>query len=657
MENERKYWFLILKCQIILSLLFGVLSAFSQKIKWDKPIQGGSECYSVDVDSQNMVYFAGTINGYEGSAIFNGTSLPINMEDGKGLFIAKSDSNYNHEWIKVIESSWAYGYYPQLKVDNSDNLILAGVYYDRFKVDDLDLVETDHNPRGFVAKFNSDGKLLWFKSVTLDTWALLITDLAIDNENNIYFSGNYSGNLTFNNKTAPDTVISSNFETGFIAKYDGNGHFHWATSILSNYQLNIKGIAVDHDQNLYLTGWVYGDASFGTNSIFAYNSDIFIAKYDKNQNNVWVKSFGKWRNTVLEAGFSIAMDKTHEHIYVTGSFAGTVDFGGFVLDSDDKHIFLAKYSNQGDLNWVRNAGNYTGMASYIEKGVKFIVDNQDFVFVAGDFESTGFFGDTTIVAYGDKSGNYRYDNFVAKYYANGDFSWVTHLGSWYEDIVYSIQKDNYNNIFVVGSTLNKASFGDFRLDSEYHSPGYIGKIKDRKEENRQEIILKTSVDTLSFSQGLNSSSAINIRSNIDWHLSSNKSWLTLSQASGKGNSSVSVTPENNEGIERYAIITLSGSGAPSKTVFVKQEGLITGNKRTEYYGIEMFPNPVRNVLHFGNANGRYYFISIHDLQGRVVIPNGILLNNQLNLRDLANGVYVVQIDFGDKMLIKKLVKE
>jgi hypothetical protein len=63
-------------------------------------------------------------------------------------------------------------------------------------------------------------------------------------------------------------------------------------------------------------------------------------------------------------------------------------------------------------------------------------------------------------------------------------------------------------------------------------------------------------------------------SNIDWQVSSNQMWCTLSANSGKGNGSITATfTENKEVPQRSATITFTGTGVASQTATLTQSGI------------------------------------------------------------------------------------
>ncbi|QIY92181.1 GEVED domain-containing protein [Chryseobacterium gallinarum] len=71
--------------------------------------------------------------------------------------------------------------------------------------------------------------------------------------------------------------------------------------------------------------------------------------------------------------------------------------------------------------------------------------------------------------------------------------------------------------------------------------------------------------------------------------------------------------------------------------------------------ILIYPNPVSSVLYVKNISKKVNY-KIYDAVGQVV-ANGILLNNQINVSRLINGVYIIDIDDNGRTAQKKFIKE
>lgn len=121
------------------------------------------------------------------------------------------------------------------------------------------LGNTTTNTQSFIAKFSSTGALVWLKEINSDaakTTSVLTDALAVDNDGNIYLTGNYVTKLTLPYST-PVTLTSSNTtKSAFIAKLDGTtGTAMWhqvsTGAILSEI---IPALTYGNDGYIYAAG-------------------------------------------------------------------------------------------------------------------------------------------------------------------------------------------------------------------------------------------------------------------------------------------------------------------------------------------------------------------------------------------------------------------
>lgn len=73
--------------------------------------------------------------------------------------------------------------------------------------------------------------------------------------------------------------------------------------------------------------------------------------------------------------------------------------------------------------------------------------------------------------------------------------------------------------------------------------------------------------------------------------------------------------------------------------------------------ISIYPNPVKDILNIRCSDMSLQYISIFDLQGRILVKDDDLENNQLDLSSLPLGIYFIQIKTDHGVSKKKLVRE
>lgn len=82
----------------------------------------------------------------------------------------------------------------------------------------------------------------------------------------------------------------------------------------------------------------------------------------------------------------------------------------------------------------------------------------------------------------------------------------------------------------------------------------------------------------------------------------------------------------------------------------------TGIPANEKVSIKLYPNPADHTLFIDGLTTRNVKISILDLNGKVVIDK-LITSNQIDISNLANGIYTIKIVDRNGILVKKFVKQ
>ena len=129
---------------------------------------------------------------------------------------------------------------------------------------------------------------------------------------------------------------------------------NWVTSVDSTSQSSGLGVAIDSNGDVYLTGYFIGTVTFGSTSITSSGGkDIFVGKLSRSGSWIWVVKAG---GTSFDEGFGIAVD-SNDDVYITGSFQGTATFGSTDLSSSGySDLFVAKMGSTGLWSWAVKAG-------------------------------------------------------------------------------------------------------------------------------------------------------------------------------------------------------------------------------------------------------------------------------------------------------------
>ena len=352
----------------------------------------------------------------------------------------------------------------------------------------------------FIVKYDARGKMQWSREAGtsgLDSGR----GIAIDSEGNVYATGYTEGNL--------DDGVNAGNTDSFLIKYDADGTKLWTRQFGTAGNDDGLGISIDLNNNVYVTGFVEGGID---GNVYAGGTDLFIAKYDINGNNQWIRQLGSRTN---EYGRSISTDR-NGNIFVTGETYGNLD--GNTNSGGITDLFIAKYDTNGTKQWTRQLGTKVKVDS---NGIT--TDTNGNIYITGSAHGSfdknikagaypGFFimkfdtdgimqwahqlntdswdsgngitidinGDIYITGYTDGSLDgkvepYLWDLFVAKYDSNGTEKWVTQLDTRGGVYGFGITADT-NGIYVTGysgGTLDGSSNagGDDLIIVKYNTNG------------------------------------------------------------------------------------------------------------------------------------------------------------------------------------------
>lgn len=129
----------------------------------------------------------------------------------------------------------------------------------------------------------------------------------------------------------------------------------WARTGVSSGSSEVSEINVDNNGNVFVAGTFEGTAEFDKKFIISENhKEVFLAKYSSQGIIQWLKKGGSTTDGTTLS--AIATDSVG-NIFITGSFSGTAYFGKNQLKSKgSKDIFVVKFSNQGEEIWAVQTG-------------------------------------------------------------------------------------------------------------------------------------------------------------------------------------------------------------------------------------------------------------------------------------------------------------
>ena len=389
----------------LISTLFdedAFIAKFTQTgaVAWAKKAGAGGFDYvrALATDNLDNCYAAGI---FQSEVTFDGITLK--SPPPFSSFLTKYDQTGHVPWAIIASKSEIYA----VAVDHSGSIYFFGGSLTNAMIDNV--VLTNNSATGgelpLVAKCDKEGRVQWVKQAGASSYGLGY-DIAVDGSNQCYITGFFNGTIGFGNVV----LTNDGSQSIFLISFDSQGRALWGTqagrSVEGPASTGGHGIKVDATGNIYLTGFFAGtNAPFGiTNLTSRGDSDIFLAKYTRAGQLLWVKQAGG----ALQ-DWALAMDlDSNGNSYLTGRFQSQpATFGSTTITSQGSgDVFVAKYDASGKLIWVQSAhGEDFDGASGIA------LDRIGNCYVAGEVYSTNcLFGSSSVTANQKKGSTY----FVAR---------------------------------------------------------------------------------------------------------------------------------------------------------------------------------------------------------------------------------------------------
>ena len=454
---------------IICVLFIDSLYAQNPYFEYVKQIKGNVGSYAfatgVNVDALGNVYsigrFQGTFDFDPGNGVYNLTSTSFYNNS----YITKMDANGNFIWAKSFVGGENVP--TKIVVNASGDVYTIGNFGDAYVTATIDLdpglgianlTSSIGGGDFFISKLDANGNYQWAKRIGSggNDYGNCIQ---LDAFGNVIIGGVFSGVVDFD-PNAGIVNLSGGYSNAFILKLDANGNFVWVKNFESNFIVNgsnVNELKIDAFGNIITTGSFYGTVDFdpglgvytlssayGGNTISSY-----IAKLNSAGNLIFAKPILA-TGQVYSQVFSNSIDvDASGNIFVTGSFAGTVDFDPGPLTQNETGslytIFILKLNSSGDFQWVRTFGN--GGTSYqARRSIQ--TDALGNVYLGCNFSNTIDFDPGPGVQ--NLSTNAFDEMVIAKYDANGNYIWARELGGTGSPTLAAIRLAS-NAIYIAGS--------------------------------------------------------------------------------------------------------------------------------------------------------------------------------------------------------------
>lgn len=390
---------------------------------------GNDACWSIAVDDLGNTYTGGYFSG----------TMTVNQTDVTStgdldLLVVKHDANGNAQWAT------SFGWVLQdmaftIAADAQGNSYLAARWFYQITVDGTLYNANDDSKDIGIFKLDTDGNLVWFTTFG-GTGTDTPNDIAVDPNGNVFVTGQFVDDFTFNGTT----VNSNGSDDVFVVKLNPDGTPGWLSTFGSTFGDIGRGIAVDGSGNCYVTGNARGNSIIGTVNLTApgNNYDAFLVKYNSSGVAQWAHSIGGLNS---DYAYGLSADAAG-NTYMAGVFLSSITIGSIELTANGTtatDAFVAKFDNTGNAQWANKIGAEGSDGAY---GIT--NDTEGNVYVVGDFNSNISIGGTGLFSSGLS------DGFVTKIDASGNFLWADKIGGTGIDHGYGVAVHQNGNCFVTG---------------------------------------------------------------------------------------------------------------------------------------------------------------------------------------------------------------
>lgn len=233
------------------------------------------------VDSDGYIYITGEF--ISENIIVGDYNMTLAEHDGNVL-VAKLDPDGNVLWAKSIANSPVYpnDYYAWptgIRVDPTGYVYIKGSHTDSTYFDDI-LLTSSNKWNKFLTKMDSDGNIIWAKSISEVVRGNDYNQMGVDHRGSIYLGAQLRDTVVF---VDDYELVPSSQNDLFIAKYNTDGALNWVKAMTGGETSNnyMKSISV-HDTMVLVSGYMSRYLAVDQTNLLSPNKYGFICSFIDN---------------------------------------------------------------------------------------------------------------------------------------------------------------------------------------------------------------------------------------------------------------------------------------------------------------------------------------------------------------------------------------
>lgn len=406
---------------------------------------------------------------FDANAPFGAANIPVTGTID--LYATKFDQSGTPVWAKGFGGMSNIMFPGGIVMDGAGNSYLAGSYSFGMTINGINYYSAGDKD-GYIIKLDPSGNVIWVKSFGSAT-PQAFNAIAI-NGNNIYVAGSYSGTFNAGSVTVPTSNAGST--DAMVIAFDTAGTALWAATGGGADEDYFYGVSAS-STNVYASGAVRGaSASFGSTNLTGSGSadDMLVTRLTASGSFDLAKRFG---STSTDQATCIGYDN-YGNIYISGSFLGTVSFGGPAsITSNGGNTysdgFVAKLNSAGWGLWACKQG---GASDDITTSMEVV--NNGYIYLCGYYNNSTVTLTTTSGTPMNLTNSGGADGFAAKYNPAGKILWAVKAANTSDDRPKAILSDNNGYCYLMGNFFGAMTLGSLNpVNSLPTNIGtYIGRL-------------------------------------------------------------------------------------------------------------------------------------------------------------------------------------
>ena len=446
----------------------------------------------------------------------------------------------------------------------------------------------------WVVKLDNNGNILWQKTYGGSADDFLVSARETS-EGGFIIGGSSKSDIS-----GDKTENSRGEEDYWILKLDPNGNIEWQKTLGGNKFDILGSLVISNDGGYLLAGHSHSPIS-GERTVARQGfSDAWVLKLDSSGAIVWQNSYN------IENAVSVyGLDKTNDGGFIISS---NLDISGNPLDP----FWILKIDASGNQVWDRVI---SGDKIDLYPKIKSTTDGG---YIVSGGSNSDAVGDKTEDAI---SGSFDY--WVLKLDGNGNIIWQNTIGGADQENIHSIFESSDGGYFLSGNSSSNIS-GDKTENALGASDFWFVKLND--------------VGIIEWQNTIGGAGSESGGNSIQ---TSDGDFLTV----GYSNSNISGDKtENSRGGSDYWII--------------KHDSTLGIQENSFASAITIYPNPVKNTLQIKTQDKTIDQINIYNVLGSRIRQLDIdNVSPNIDVSNLASGVYYIQLYSGKNVALKKFVKE